>query len=314
MAKVMRSFGKFVGKTVAPSLMIQHHRHAERSLRLQSAMEYLMTYGWAILVIAVVLASLYQLGIFNTSNSASRAQPGSCKVFRPNGPGTTAFINLVGVCTGQLPQFVASFASSSSYITIKNSVSLTATNTLTVAAWVYGNSWYSGHSIVLTKTGSLGNKGYGISVYNSGVRFYAGGKQEATGYILNTGVWYQIVGTYDKSLASNNIQVYVNGVFVGGNTQTGGIVDDGSDIVTTEYSGTYNGFISNVQIYNASLDSSAIQSLYVEGIGGAPVSPQYLVGWWPLNGDAKDYSGNNNNGAATSVSYTGSWTSGYLGR
>ncbi|MDE1833336.1 MAG: hypothetical protein KGH58_02865 [Candidatus Micrarchaeota archaeon] len=32
--------------------------------RAQSAMEYLMTYGWAILVIAVALAILYQLGVF----------------------------------------------------------------------------------------------------------------------------------------------------------------------------------------------------------------------------------------------------------
>ncbi|HVA82902.1 MAG TPA: hypothetical protein VNF06_01935, partial [Candidatus Aquilonibacter sp.] len=39
--------------------------------RAQSAMEYLMTYGWAILVIAVVLGALYQLGIFGTSTSFS---------------------------------------------------------------------------------------------------------------------------------------------------------------------------------------------------------------------------------------------------
>jgi len=31
-------------------------------------------------------------------------------------------------------------------------------------------------------------------------------------------------------------------------------------------------------------------------LGGAPVRLQNLVAWWPLNGDAKDYSGNNNNG------------------
>ena len=31
----------------------------------QSAMEYLMTYGWAVLIIAVILAALYALGIFN---------------------------------------------------------------------------------------------------------------------------------------------------------------------------------------------------------------------------------------------------------
>ncbi|MDE1762596.1 MAG: hypothetical protein KGH78_05440, partial [Candidatus Micrarchaeota archaeon] len=43
------------------------------SLRLQSATEYLMTYGWAILIIAVVLGALYQLGLFGTSQNALAA-------------------------------------------------------------------------------------------------------------------------------------------------------------------------------------------------------------------------------------------------
>ena len=37
-------------------------------LAAQSAMEYLMTYGWAILIIAVALAALFELGVFNGSN------------------------------------------------------------------------------------------------------------------------------------------------------------------------------------------------------------------------------------------------------
>ena len=36
--------------------------------KIQSAMEYLMTYGWAILIIAVVLGALYQLGVFNSGS------------------------------------------------------------------------------------------------------------------------------------------------------------------------------------------------------------------------------------------------------
>ncbi len=36
-------------------------------LRIQSAMEYLMTYGWAILIIAVVLGALFELGVFSGS-------------------------------------------------------------------------------------------------------------------------------------------------------------------------------------------------------------------------------------------------------
>ncbi|MEM4067806.1 MAG: hypothetical protein QXV17_13200, partial [Candidatus Micrarchaeaceae archaeon] len=73
------------------------------SSKVQSAMEYLMTYGWAILVIAVVLGALYSLGVFNANNFAPKAPPGSCQVFRPNGPGTSFDLNLEGVCNGELP-------------------------------------------------------------------------------------------------------------------------------------------------------------------------------------------------------------------
>jgi hypothetical protein len=42
--------------------------HSSARLRAQSAMEFLMTYGWAILIIAVVLGSLFQLGVFNSAS------------------------------------------------------------------------------------------------------------------------------------------------------------------------------------------------------------------------------------------------------
>ena len=38
------------------------------NLRLQSAVEYLTTYGWAIILVAVILAALYQLGFFSGTN------------------------------------------------------------------------------------------------------------------------------------------------------------------------------------------------------------------------------------------------------
>ncbi len=37
------------------------------NIKLQSAMEYLMTYGWAILIIAVVMVALFSLGILGGS-------------------------------------------------------------------------------------------------------------------------------------------------------------------------------------------------------------------------------------------------------
>ena len=38
------------------------------AVKLQSAMEYLMTYGWAILIIAIVLIALFSLGVFSSNN------------------------------------------------------------------------------------------------------------------------------------------------------------------------------------------------------------------------------------------------------
>lgn len=45
------------------------NRTAQRAgARAQSAMEFLMTYGWSILIVAVVLSVLYYLGIFSSAS------------------------------------------------------------------------------------------------------------------------------------------------------------------------------------------------------------------------------------------------------
>lgn len=48
-----------------------------KNLKLQSAMEYLMTYGWAILIIAVVMVALFSLGILGGSPLSTTCLPGS---------------------------------------------------------------------------------------------------------------------------------------------------------------------------------------------------------------------------------------------
>ena len=37
----------------------------------QAAMEYLMTYGWAILIVIVVIGALFAMGVFNTSSAVA---------------------------------------------------------------------------------------------------------------------------------------------------------------------------------------------------------------------------------------------------
>lgn len=113
--------------------------------------------------------------------------------------------------------------------------------------------------------------------------------------------WIQYVATYNGVATT----LYLNGVPVATGTQTGNIAQYSVDI--GQYSpGSYNfnGLISNVQIYNTSLSASQVQTLYQRGISGLPIANDGLVGWWPLNGNANDYSGLNNNGIQTNVIYT----------
>lgn len=51
----------------------------------------------------------------------------------------------------------------------------------------------------------------------------------------------------------------------------------------------YDGYMSNIQIYGSMLNQTEVSTLYAEGIGGLPANLTSLLGWWPLDGNAKDY-------------------------
>ncbi len=80
----------------------------------QGALEYLMTYGWALLVVVVVGAALYSLGVLNPASYAKQActgfvyfnarefrmtEDGNFTIIVDNGPNRISFANI----TGRLP-------------------------------------------------------------------------------------------------------------------------------------------------------------------------------------------------------------------
>ncbi len=294
------------------------------SKRLQSAMEYLMTYGWAILVIAVVLGVLYSLGVFSPSNFAPKAQPGSCQVFRPNGPGTNYDINLEGICSSELPQYVAEFNGQTSYINIANEPNFPSGNDpITMTGWMYISNYNrtSNYGYMFLGYGIAGNCGnhnyFSVRIHNnSGTPPYYAQTDEWCDAISNptaisNGAWYFIAETYSTSIYT----IYVgNGGSIATATENGtaNILTNPQFVISpnTDAAHLY-GYISNVQLYNSSLDASSITALYDEGIGGAPISIENLIAWYPLNGNANDYSGNNNNGVPNDVQFTGTWQEGY---
>jgi len=271
-------------------------------------MEYLMTYGWAILIIAVVLGALFQLGVFNSSSFSPRAPPGACQVFRPSGPGTTTNINLMGVCTGQLPQYVGQFNGASSYINVPDSPSQRGMSALTVAVWWYATSWAPTYYGIVSKWTSGTQRAFVLGYPQAGYLYFfisdGSNTPYATTPLPSTGAWHFIVGAFT---GGTSVSIYVDGALKNSAATNAMTISNEATnpLLIGQYATYYgNGIISNVQIYNTSLSANQIQSLYLKGIGGAPSPLQNLVGWWPLNGDVKDYSGNNNNGVPTAVTFT----------
>ena len=281
-----------------------------KEIRAQSAMEYLMTYGWAILIIAVVLGALFELGVFSGTFFMPHVPPGSCHIFRPYGPGTVGSINLEGECQGALPQYVAEFNGRTSSV-IAHSDLPNVPAGVTIAEWIYPSNTPSAEELPFTD-----EWGQQIAWNVNGI---FSGTTNAANWISSAeyapSTWYFVVITG----TSGGDILYVNGKEVASGSGSPGSDSNSIYIGSTgEANGgggccnyAFQGYIANVQVYNNSLSANDVYALYSEGIGGAPIGLGNLVGWWPLNGNANDYSGNNNYGTASNVIYTTNWESGY---
>lgn len=309
-----------------------------KKLRQQAAMEYLMTYGWSILLVALALVLLFELGFFNANTLIPKVPPGSCNVFRPEGPGSTYDINLQGLCNNVLPQSVLISRGVGDYVQVYGSNEVNSKlnivgNQITITAWVYVNG-APFHDVVDKE------QQYGMKLdYNN--QPHACSPSDSSGFCLewdtaataNPGGWtgegFPIPNSgFDTwmflAVSQNGDEKYWYGngqeigtqivsntmTYVGSNV-TIGSVSTGYAAITYGNAEWFNGSIADVQIYNTSLDANQITALYNEGLGGDPINLDYLVGWWPLNGNANDYSGNLDNGFIYNDVYSGSWILNY---
>ncbi len=288
------------------------------SKKAQAILEHMISYIWAIIIIAVVLGVLYRIGVFSPSAFTAKAQPGSCQVYRPNGPYTSTFLSLEGTCNNQIPQYVAQFNGQNGYI--HTTIPTTATSGWTVEVWIDPTK--------LPQSGMAVHNGYDngclptCNGYGFGVAAGTGGGSGSilTGLIsgvtyCNTGYTFRAANTwYDVVMTSvgGSTTFYVNGVQAPNICSGTPAVPTNAFYVGQEATGYYfTGELADVQVYNTSLSANEADTLYLEGIGGVPINLQNLVGWWPLNGNSNDYSGNGYNGTANTVGYSGSWYTSY---
>ena len=121
--------------------------------------------------------------------------------------------------------------------------------------------------------------------------------------------WYLVGYTYSAGIVTAYIDGVPQTVATGLSLSTTLPTSDPSDIGKCSDSSCggapyyFDGNIADVQIYNTSLTPAQVSQIYQEGINGGPISNAGLVGWWPLNGNATDMSGQGNSGTASSVVY-----------
>jgi hypothetical protein len=201
---------------------------------------------------------------------------------------------------------VASFNGVSSYINA-GSDPITGSSPFTLSAWINTNqlTQYSGAlaignylssqsayigTVAAAQVGTSNSIGGGFYGTNLGTSITA----------LNT--WEYVVLTYAGG-AGGAVHVYVNGTDKTDSTFTASITPGNTVIGNIGSPYWFKGMISNAQLYSVALTSSQVWQLYQEGMNGAPLPSVGMIGWWPLNGNPNDYSGQNNNGAPVNVVY-----------
>jgi hypothetical protein len=140
----------------------------------------------------------------------------------------------------------------------------------TIEVWVYYSVIAGSSRAIMSKTdngGLAANWSYGMRTAANGITYMEVGNGTTSvtspSYTVSTGQWYQIVGVW-TNVASNSIELFVNGVSQGSNSHSFTSVKNSSNPLYFgsynggEYSQWFNGRMGITRIYNSALTSSQV--------------------------------------------------------
>jgi hypothetical protein len=307
-------------------------------MKLQAVIDFLMTYIWVLVLLMIVIFILFAFGAFGI-NTRPRLPPNGCFVDRPYGANTTAGLSLQGTCNGDLPQFVVQFTGAGG---VPFNLDCTGAGTcilvptpfpsydcvqnITISAWSYDSGmgsagaytplsgWSQGTGAippvpalggVFSIYNQLGEGTIGIEYNDTMIRYEARNSLNRDQVV--------IVGSFQGKWINTAISM-TNGVaygYLNGSLETPPSPDIGCQVLIDATIGDwdrgFNGFISNIQVYDVGLSANQINQIYRNGIGGEPVDLTDLVAWWQLNGNPDDSAGDGVNGGANQIIYQGTY-------
>ena len=162
-----------------------------KSKRSQSALEYMMTYGWAILIIVIVAVILYSMGIFNPSSSITTTITG----FQSLGVTQAACINSVN---NQILELYVT--NNVGYPINLTKINVTGNNGVTVTQDI-GSLLYPGHSSSFYVNGACNKSS---SSYSGSVTItYMEVGQPLPGPYVSTGKISKVVASSNSNLVAS---------------------------------------------------------------------------------------------------------------
>ena len=201
--------------------------------------------------------------------------------------------------------YVAKFTPSGSPVMLGNSINLQPLGSVSITAWITANSIQYGRPQIVSNNGTSGQQGYNFSINNGKLEFivrqlgYGWTSCETTSTSdITDGRTHFVSGVYNGS----GISVYIDGTLQAASQCHSGPINYSVGSVGLIGS-SYNGTISNLQIYSSALSAANISSLYLNGPDAFPQSAAGLAGWYPLDGNTNDFSIYGDNGTSNSISY-----------
>ncbi|MCL5976279.1 MAG: hypothetical protein M1580_01640 [Candidatus Parvarchaeota archaeon] len=153
----------------------------------QSALEYMMTYGWAILIIVIVAVILYSMGIFNPRASVTAGSSG----FSPfaasaavcDGSGLTVAFTVGGIPDGATSAKItgASYSSGSGISSATGTDSSLGTTPITVTSGSSFNVTFPGTCLSGVAFSASGVVNYSVATSAGTATFTATGTIAGTG-------------------------------------------------------------------------------------------------------------------------------------